>query len=152
MPTTTNRTNPNQEESAVLAHQPSNQELVSHLNLESLTEQNKMDQTQDTFVKVSKQASQMNNQKITESASKQHFERSRMQALDQGNLNSRSETAMNTTKNLFNAKYAHIIESQEEQSLNQNQETNVTQRNWLLPKINVEGNSLAIEKTEKEQQ
>ena len=94
----------------------------------------------------------MNNQKISEFASKQHFERSRMQALDQGNLNSRSETAMNTTKNLFNAKYAHIIESQEEQSLNQNQETNVTQRNWLLPKINVEGNSLAIEKTEKEQQ
>ena len=76
-----------------------------------------------------------------------------MQPLDQGtNLNSRSETAMNTTKNLFNAKYAHIIESQEEQSLNQNLDTNVTQRNWLLPKINVEGNSLAIEKTEKEQQ
>ena len=56
MPSTTNRTNPNQEESAVLAHQrASNQESVSyHVNLESLTEQNKMDQTQDTFVKVSK--------------------------------------------------------------------------------------------------
>ena len=76
-----------------------------------------------------------------------------MHALDQGtNLNLRSETAMNTTKNLLNAKYAHIIESQEGHSLHQHLDANATQRNWLLPKINVEGNSLTIEKAEKEPQ